>query len=202
MGLLILIVSLASVFTSNAGTAVSDFDREVDTLLAGAHSFEAPGSIDLPLEQGGGLVLISPDGTVGDTRIGRPPANVGYTVTVRNAAGTAVAVEASNMPRNPSAALELLGWFKVDEPGTYSIDVRTSDGSTTPAAIMVCAGTQSQVDVVVDGLTAIGKVALGICGSVCGLGFMIAFGIPAIILRVRKSRKQRDPDGDPALGLP
>jgi len=45
MGLIILIISLASLFTSNAGTAVSDFDREVNELLTNAKSFEAPGRI-------------------------------------------------------------------------------------------------------------------------------------------------------------
>jgi hypothetical protein len=193
MGLIILIISLASLFTSNAGTAVSDFDREVNELLTNAKSFEAPGRIEVPLEQGGALVLISPDGTVGDKRIGRPPASVAYTVKVTNAAGNAVEVEASNMPRNPSAAFELLGWFKVNAAETYAIEVQTADGSATPAAIMVCAGDQSQIDVVVNGLTAIGKVAFGICGSVCGIVFMLAFGIPAIIIRLRKSRQAPDP---------
>ena len=146
IGLLILIVSLALVFTANAGDNLAKFEKELQVLQADATSFEAPGTLEMHLEPGGALVLISPDGSVGDKRIGRPPANVSYTLTVKSSAGAPVPIEASNMPRNPSAAFELLGWFSVGRADTYTIEVRTADGSPTPAAIMVCAGDQAQVD--------------------------------------------------------
>lgn len=188
IGLLILIASLALMFTANAGDNLAKFEKELQVLQADATAFEAPGTLELALEPGGALVLISPDGSVGDKRIGRPPANVSYTLTVTSSAGAPVPIESSNMPRNPSAAFELLGWFSVGRADTYTIEVRTTDGSPTPAAIMVCAGDQTQIDTVVAGLGAIGKVAGGICGAICGLVVLLGFGIPALVLRLRRRK--------------
>ncbi|MEI7877498.1 MAG: hypothetical protein WCI96_06175, partial [Planctomycetota bacterium] len=132
IGALIFIVGIVSMATSEAGKGIADLQTQIKALTDRATVFEAPASIELELEKGGGMVAFSPSGIVGDKRIGPPPAGINYTVTITASDGTALPFQRNNGARNPGAPFEMLGMFETSAKGRYRFDVRADDGSATP----------------------------------------------------------------------
>lgn len=194
LGLLLLVIGIVSMVTSKAGDAVSQLQTQIQALVDRATVFEAPASIEVELEQGGGMVALSPDGMVGEKRIGPPPANVNFVVTITDSAGKPVKFEANQAPRNPGAPFEMLGVFETPEKGRYTVDVKTSDGSATPAAVMIAAGSQAEAEALTNSGVAILQGIGGGCVTLCGVFMLLAFGIPALIMRLRS---KRGPKSDP-----
>ncbi len=193
LGLLVTIVGGVFALTSGFTDSTRSFEAEIDTLVENATTFEAPASIELPFEPGGAFVLIAPDGRVGDKVIGRPPSSVGYRITVKDASGTPVGVESAGSRRDPRSRIEILGWFRVPESGSYTVSVATADGSQTPVAIMIASGDESQVDRIVDSIEGIAQGFFGSCCAACGCVLLVGFGVAAIIVRVRDSRARQAP---------
>jgi len=193
LGVLLLVVGIVSMVTSKAGDAVSKLQTQIQSFVDRATVFEAPASIEIELEQGGGMVALSPDGMVGQKRIGPPPANVNFVVTITDTEGKPVKFEANTAPRNPGSPFEMLGVFETPAKGRYTVDVKTSDGSSTPAAVMVAAGTQEEAKELANSGVAILQGLGGGCVTICGLLMLLAFGIPALVMRIRAKRARPDP---------
>ncbi len=193
LGILLLVLGIVSMATSKAGDAVSKLQTQIQSFIDRATVFEAPASIELELDAGGGLVALSPDGMVGEKRIGPPPTNVNFVVTITDAEGKPVKFDANSAPRNPGAPFEMLGVFETPAKGRYTVDVKTSDGSATPAAIMVSAGTKEEAEQLANSGVAILQGLGGGCVTICGLLMLLAFGIPALVMRIRAKRARPDP---------
>jgi hypothetical protein len=185
IGALIFIVGIVSMATSEAGKGIADLQTQIKALTDRATVFEAPASIELELEKGGGMVAFSPSGIVGDKRIGPPPAGINYTVTITASDGTALPFQRNNGARNPGAPFEMLGMFETSAKGRYRFDVRADDGSATPVAIMVAAASKDEAKTI---LKSIG----GGCASVCGLLMFVGFGIPWIVVSMAAKRARRE----------
>ena len=192
LGLVLVIVGVVGMFMSGAGSAVSGLAAKLGTLAEHATVFEAPGTKQLELDVGGGIIALSPKGMVGDKRIGTPPADVTFAVTMTGPEGKPVKLEANNAPRNPTSPFEVLGAFELDSKGLYTIEVKPSDG-TTPAAIMVGAAGKDDVELFKSGITAVSQGLLGACGAGCGGLMFLAFGIPALIMSLRAKKQRTDP---------
>lgn len=196
---LVAVGGLVSMLTSGAGDAVTALETEIKTIVQSGQTFEAPGTATLELAAGGAMLALHPDGMVGDKKIGVPPANVNYTFTVTDSAGNPVKFEPSNTPRNPQSPFEWFGLFEVESAGTYTIEAKTTDGSTTPAAIMVAAADTAAVDRIKASVASLGWAALGACLAPCGCLTAIAFVIPAIIVR-KKAKAATANDTLPPVG--
>ena len=185
IGVLIFIVGIVSMATSEAGKGIADLQTQIKALTDRATVFEAPASIEVELEKGGGMVAFSPSGIVGDKRIGPPPAGINYTVTITASDGTVLPFQRNNGARNPGAPFEMLGVFDTSAKGLYRFDVRADDGSATPVAIMVAAASKDEVGAILKGIG-------GGCASVCGLLMFIGFGIPWIVVSMAAKRARRE----------
>jgi hypothetical protein len=192
LGLLLLIGGVVGMVTSGAGSAATGLAAKLESLVEHATVFEAPGTKQLELDVGGGIIALSPKGMVGDKRIGTPPADVTFAVTMTGPEGKPVKLEANNAPRNPTSPFEVLGAFELETKGLYTIDVKSSDG-TTPAAIMVGAAGKDDVELFKSGITAVSQGLLGACGAGCGGLMFLAFGIPALIMSLRAKKQRTDP---------
>ena len=129
---------------------------------------------------------------VGDKIIGAPTTDVRYTVSITDKDGNAVAFQANNGPRNPSAPIDLIGTFEVVESGSYKFDIKASDGSATPAAIMIGSVTQEEAAALADSGIALLKGLGGGCVFGCGALMLVGFGIPALIVRSRSKKAPPD----------
>ena len=192
IGVLIFIVGIVSMATSEAGKGIADLQTQIKALTDRATVFEAPASIEVELEKGGGMVAFSPSGIVGDKRIGPPPAGINYTVTITASDGTALPFQRNNGARNPGAPFEMLGMFETSAKGRYRFDVRADDGSATPVAIMVAAASKDEAEALFAPVGAILKGIGGGCASVCGLLMFIGFGIPWIVVSMAAKRARRE----------
>ncbi|MFM7261301.1 MAG: hypothetical protein ACKO3W_11920 [bacterium] len=195
---LVAVGGLVSMLTSGAGGAMTILETEIKTIAQNSQTFEAPGTATVELSAGGAMLALHPDGMVGDKKIGVPPANVNYTFTITDADGNAVKFDASNAPRNPQSPFEMFGVFEVESAGPYTIEAKTTDGSTTPAAIMVAAADQATADRLADAGLALVQGFAGGCFAICGCLSAIAFIIPAFI--VRKKAKAASTDTLPPVG--
>lgn len=196
---LVAVGGLVSMLTSGAGDAVTALETEIKTIAQNSQTFEAPGTTTVELAQGGAMLALHPDGMVGDKKIGVPPANVNYTFTVTDSAGNPVKFAPNNAPRNPQSPFEMFGLFEVESAGTYTIEAKTTDGSTTPAAIMVAAADQATADRLANAGLAIVQGFAGGCFAICGCLTAIAFVIPAIIVR-KKAKAATANDTLPPVG--
>lgn len=194
IGLLLLIVGVVGMFTSNASSALQNMQTQIQKLMDSSTVFEAPASIELELTEGGGIVALAPNGMVGDKRIGTPPVGVGYTVTIKDAEGKAIKYDPNSAPRSPGSPFEILGVFETKAKGRYTIEVKTSDGSETPAAIMVAAASKEEAEQLANAGVSILQGFGGACAAGCGFLLFVGFGIPALIVRARAKRSaQPDP---------
>jgi len=196
---LLAVGGLVSILTSGAGGAMSTLETEIKTIVQNSQTFEAPGTATVELSAGGAMLALNPDGMVGDKKIGVPPANVNYTFTITDADGNPVEFDANNGPRNPQSPFEMFGFFEVKSAGAYTIEAKTSDGSTTPAAIMVAAADQATADRLANAGLAIVQGFAGGCFAICGCLTAIAFVIPAIIVR-KKAKAATANDTLPPVG--
>ena len=192
LGLLLLIGGAVGMFTSGAGSAATGLAAKFESLVEHATVFEAPGSKEIELDAGGGIIALSPKGVVGDKRIGVPPASVSYAVTMTGPDGKPVKLDANNAPRNPTAPFEMLGVFELETKGLYTIEVKPSDG-TTPAAIMVGAASKEEAEMLAQSTAAILQGLGGGCVAGCGGLMFLAFGIPALIMSLRAKKQRPDP---------
>lgn len=193
IALLLLIVGLAGLFTSNAATAFNDVKAKFTELSAKSTKFEAPAKVEIDLPEGGAIIAFAPDGTVGDKRIGMPPPQVSYSVTITDPEGKGVTVERNNSPRNPGSPFEIIGFFKTKSAGKYSVEVKPADGSDTPAAIMVAGGGEEDIQSIANSATSILQGFGSGCLAICGLIGLVGFGVPALVLRARAKKVQPDP---------
>lgn len=193
IALLLLIVGLVGLFTSNATTAIKDVETKIKELSAKSTKFEAPAKVEVDLPQGAAIIAFEPEGRVGDKRIGMPPPGVSFSVTVTDPDGKAVEVNRSNSPRTPGSPFELIGAFKTSAPGKYSVEVKADDGSSTPAAIMVAGGSEEDVEGIANAAVSILQGFGSGCLSICGLIGLVGFGVPALVLRARAKKAQPDP---------
>ncbi len=192
IAVLLIIAGIVLFVTSDAQNAVANLGTMVTSLTDRATTFEAPASIELTLEKGGGAVAYAKDGKVGDKIIGAPTTDVRYTVSITDKDGNAVAFQANNGPRNPSAPIDLIGTFEVVESGSYKFDIKASDGSATPAAIMIGSVTQEEAAALADSGIALLKGLGGGCVFGCGALMLVGFGIPALIVRSRSKKAPPD----------
>ena len=190
VGFLLLVGGVIFMLTSDAMSAVADVQKQISNFTEKATTFAAPGSEEVEFDVGGGVVMLSPGGTVGDKTIGTPPSDVTFTVTITDATGTAVEFAPNRSPRQPGAPFELIGFFETPTKGLYKIDVQTSTG--VPAAIMVAAGTEEDVNKLAGSAGQIAAGAGGLCAAGCGGIMLLGFGIPALIVRA-KAKKRVDP---------
>ncbi len=179
LALLVAIYGAVSALTSGVGDAF----KSIQTIISTSNAMEAPGTAKVTMPQGGGLLAFHPDGKVGDKIIGRPPANVTYTVSITGPDGTTVPFQKNTAPRDPNSPFEMLGFFETETDGEYSFDVQASDGST-PAAIMIASADSTTAKALGSSFaSAFG----GSCLTICGCTAALAFGIPALIVR-RKAK--------------
>jgi hypothetical protein len=195
---LVAVAGIVSMLTSGAGKAVTDLQSEIKTIAANSDTFEAPGTATVELESGGAMLALHPDGTVGDKKIGVPPANVTYVFTITGPDGNPVKFDANNQPRNPQAPFEMFGVFEAKTAGAYTIEAKTSDGSATPAAIMVAAADEATAERLASAGLAIFKGIGGGCLSICGCLAAIGFAIPAFFVR-RKAKASAEAPAPPPL---
>jgi len=173
---------------SGATSAIGTLKTQIKSFTESATVFEAPGEVTIEFKQGGGAILLEPDGEVGDRRIGIPPWDVTFELEVTDPDGEQVKVERNTSPRQPGAPIELLGVFEIEKDGPHRVAVRTSNDS--PAAIMVGAGTEAEVKSLFESIIAFAQGVLSSCFSACGCLMALAFGVPALVL----SRARRQPD--------
>ena len=192
LGLILMIVGAVSLFASSPAKAVSEFEAQVKKFVETATVFEAPGSNQVELKQGKGLMLTAPDGKVGDKFIGPLPAGVTLSVTVTDPEGATVSFNPNTAPRNPQSPFELIGFFDIAKDGTYSIEVASSDGKS-PAAVVVGSGTEKEVESMIANLASLLVAGTGGCVGICGLVMLPVFGIPAIVMWRRKRNAPVDP---------
>lgn len=192
LSILVSVFGIISMLTSGAGDAVSALETEIKSIAANSQTFEAPGTATVELAEGGAMLALHPDGMVGDKKIGVPPANVNYTFTITDADGNSVKFDANNAPRNPQAPFEMFGVFETKAAGTYTIQSKTSDGSETPAAVMVAAADKATAERLANAGLAIFKGVGGGCLTVCGCLAALAFGIPALIVRKKAKASAAD----------
>jgi len=200
LAVILLIVGVVGFIVSGPSSAASQFEAQLKKFTESATVFEAPGSKEIEFKAGGGVVMLSPEGMVGDKRIGTPPSSVTLDVKIESADGKALKFERNTAPRNPAAPFELIGFFKVDADGTYTVTVTPSDGST-PAAILVGAGTEQEVASLLSSVAALLTATVSGCVGICGLVGVMAFGIPALVMwrsKRRQQQEQRDPFGGAA----
>lgn len=189
LGLLLAIFGAVTMLTSGAGDAAKALEKQLKAMAETATSFEAPGKVSLELKSGAGMVGIVPNGEVDGKKIGAPGEAVTFKVTVTDADGKSVKFDEFGASRDPNAPIQPVGIFKVGSPGTYTIDVATSDGS--PAAVFVSAGTQEEVDQLASSGIAILKGVGGGCVTFCGGAVFVVFGIISLVIKLR--RKEPDP---------
>jgi hypothetical protein len=189
LGAILLIVGAIIAATSGGIGAFSSLKKQFEAFAASAQTFEAPGVGEYEFKKGGAMVMLHPDGQVGDRRIGTPDWKVDFEVTVTDIDGNAVPYERNEAQRQPGAPFELLGFFEIPEDGVYRIDVATSDG--TPAAIMVGSGTSEEVETMLASFLSFMWGVVGGCFSACGCVILLAFGVPALVLG--RSRPKVDP---------
>ncbi|MFZ9914900.1 MAG: hypothetical protein ACO3IB_06115 [Phycisphaerales bacterium] len=186
LGLLVAIFGIVSMLTSGASDAVKDFEKQLQSIMDTATTIKAPGQTSIELKQGGAMVAVLPSGDVGGEKIGAPKAGVTFTVTVTDPSGGPVKFEKGNQSPQSGAPFELLGVFEAKSEGAYTVDVQSSDGS--PAAIMIAAGTQEDIDKAMNSGLAILKGVGGGCLTICGAGLAVVFGVVALIMRLRKPK--------------
>ena len=182
IGLLLLLAGAITFFVTEPSKVSSDFAAKLRAVVEDSTVIEAPGRAEIEFKAGGAAFLLSPDGRVGEKVIPLPPTGVSYTVTVTDAAGTALAIEPNRAPRGPADPIYLICALEIPADGVYTVDVTASDGST-PAAIL--AGAAGKKDL--EELLRSGTVALvgwsGGCTAICGLAMLLVFGIAAILAR-------------------
>ncbi|MCE2882982.1 MAG: hypothetical protein LW636_11590 [Planctomycetaceae bacterium] len=186
LAVLIVIFGIVSMLTSGAGDAVKDFEKQVQSLTDTATTIKAPGQTSIEMKQGGAMVAVLPSGDVAGEKIGAPKAGVTFTVTVTDPSGNPVKFEKGNQSPQAGAPFELLGVFEAKSEGAYKVDVQSSDGS--PAAIMVAAGTQEDIDRAMNSGLAILQGVGGGCLTICGAGAAVVFGGVALFMRLRKPK--------------
>ena len=191
IGILLLVGGIVSLATSDVGAAAKNLGAEITGIVEGSTVMEAPGSVEIELPQGGGIVAFQPDGAVGGKRIGPPPIGVTFNVKITGGDGEVLKFEAKQAPRNPGAPFEMLGFFEVEKQGKYTFDVRASDGSDTPAAIMIAATDKASAERMAQSGIALLQGFSGGCVAVCGLFLALGCGIPVLIMRKRS--KKPDP---------
>jgi len=192
LGLILLIVGAVSIFASDPATAATQFETQVKKFVDSSAIFEAPGSKQLELKQGKGLVLTAPDGKVGDKLIGPLPAGVTLNVTVTGPGNSEVKFAPNTAPRNPQAPFEFIGFFDIAADGTYTVEVTPSDGKS-PAAVVVGSGSPKEVESMLGNVASLLVAGTGGCIGVCGLIMVPVFGIPAVIMWRRKRNAPVDP---------
>ena len=188
IGVLFTVGGIISMLTSGGLDAVADIQKSIDAFVADSKSFEAPGSIDIELPAGGGIIAFTPDGRVGDKQIGTPPPSVNYIVTIKDPAGAPVKFEANTAPRSPASPFALLGFFETKEKGLYNIQVSSANADDPHAAIAVAAGSQKQMEALLGSGLAILQGIGGSCSAACGVVLALACGIPALIMRKRRNK--------------
>ena len=185
VGLVLAVVGVVTLLNSGAAGLAA----RVEQLMKDAQAFEAPGLKDVDMKaDGAGLVLVSPDGKVGDKVVGMPAPSTEITIKITGPDGAETKFEAFPGPRDPSSPIQLLGIFETATEGRYRIDASTNDGSSVP--ISVAAGSKEDVRQIASTLA---SGFFGLCGAVCGLGLLVAFGIPALIVRLKSRAKAPDP---------
>lgn len=185
LGLVLAIVGVVTLLNSGAGGLAS----RIEKFTQDAQTFEAPGFKDVDLKAGGGgLVLISPDGKVGDKVVGLPAPSTEITIKITGPDGSPVPFEPLEGRRDGSAPIQILGGFEATKDGRHQFEATTSDGSSAPLSIV--AGSKEDVEQFAATIT---SGFFGICGTVCGLGLLVAFGIPALIVRMKARAKTPDP---------
>lgn|GEM_PF-1286676 len=192
LSFLVSVFGIISMLTSGAGDAVTALETEIKTIAANSQTFEAPGTATLELAEGGAMLALHPDGMVGEKKIGVPPASVNYTFTITDADGNAVKFDANNAPRNPQSPFEMFGLFETKAAGAYTIEAKTTDGSDTPAAIMVAAADKATAERLANAGLALFKGVGGGCLALCGCLAALAFGIPALIVRKKAKASSQD----------
>ena len=186
IGFLVATFGIVSMLTSGAGDAVKDFEKQLQTMMDTATTIKAPGQASIEMKQGGAMVAVLPSGDVGGEKIGAPKEGVTFTVTVTDPSGNPVKFEKGNQSSQAGAPFELLGVFEAKSEGAYKVDVQSSDGS--PAAIMVAAGTQEDIDKAMNTGLAILQGIGGGCLTICGAGAAVVFGGVALFMRLRKPK--------------
>ncbi len=191
IGVLLMVGGIVSLLTSGAGQAMTDIQTSIETFVADAKTFEAPGELEVELPAGGAIVALAPDGKVGDKQIGTPHPSVEYTVTIKGPDGNDVKFEANSQPRSSGAPFALLGFFETKEADLYKISATTENADDPHAAISVAAGTEKQVEALMNNALALLQGFGGGCFAACGVILALVCGIPALIMRKRK--KAPDP---------
>ncbi|MFM1868701.1 MAG: hypothetical protein RL591_2109 [Planctomycetota bacterium] len=192
LSFLVSVFGIISMLTSGAGSAVTALETEIKSIAANSQTFEAPGTTTVELAEGGAMLALHPDGMVGEKKIGVPPASVNYTFTITDAEGQPVKFDANNAPRNPQSPFEMFGLFETKTAGAYTIEAKTTDGSSTPAAIMVAAADKATAERLASAGMALFKGVGGGCLALCGCIAALAFGIPALIVRKKAKASSQD----------
>lgn len=194
LGLVLVIAGIAAMLTSGAGEAVTRMEAQIKAFADRAQAFEAPGGREVELSEGGGLVIVSPNGKVGDKVIGMPSPSTDVSVTITDPDGQPVKFDATQGQRSASRAnqpFQLIGVFETAKSGTYRIEAKTSDGSAV--ALSVVAGSKDQIDAMLGTVGAMAQGGIGFCGAICGVGLLLGFGIPALVIRARARKAPPDP---------
>jgi len=185
VGLVLAVVGVVMLMNSGAAGLAA----RIEQFMKDAQTFEAPGLKDIDMKaDGAGLVLINPDGKVGDKVVGLPSPKTEITIKVKGPDGTDVKFDPFEGGRDPSSPIQLLGVFEAANEGRYQVDASTNDGSS--AAIAVVAGSKEDAEQIA---STIASGFFGLCGTVCGLGLFVAFGIPALIVLMKSRAKAPDP---------
>lgn len=191
IGLVLLVGGLVGALTSSPADAAAKLSESIHSMQP--NRFEAPGSIEIDLDAGGIIVALAPDGTVGDRRIGAPPAGTRFETTLRDSAGIPLAIQDTDVPTDPNAPFSILATAEIFQKGTYTLDVRSTGDGSVPAAIVVTSGNTAALTMMGESVGTFLKLFGSVCLAAVGLALVLFCGIPGLIVAARQ-RKLRRPD--------